>query len=105
MDWKRFWLGAGILCCLLAAAHPLLFHGQIAAGGKVCTRQGAAVEALPDASVPAGILRSITHWTLDPPQKDLTAVNLDPRFAGAALYWDGSTLYLEDPGGGFLPFR
>ena len=106
------WLIVAALAACVAAAvcfltDPVVRTEEIRVNNRIYTRQGEAVEALPDGSYELGVLKSVRHHTAAHPEEDFRGTNLDEKYAGNRLYQSGASadvIYLEDLSGCYLPF-
>ncbi len=114
LNYKKpaFWLTvAAVVVCAAAAVcfltDPARYDEKIQVGGQVYVWDGSTVEELPAGSQTLGTLQSIAHRTKEPPEGDFSAVNLDAKYAGNALFRSGAdpdTVFLEDLKGFYLAF-
>ena len=106
------WLVAAALIACAAAAvcfltDPVVRMEEIRVNDRIYTRQGEAVETLPDGSYELGVLKSVRHHTAAHPEENFRGTNLDEKYAGNRLYQSGASadvIYLEDLSGCYLPF-
>ena len=105
-------VGAALAACAAAAVCfltvPPTYQAEIRVDGRVYAHQEEATAILPDGSYELGTLSSILHRTRTHPEADFSGTNLDAKYAGNPLYQSGAeenTIYLEDFGGYYLPFR
>ena len=105
---KNVMISLAVVVCILisvVAFHHLSYQEQIFVNDTVYTQTGNHVAELPDNSVELGYLKGMTHRSTDRPSKNLTAANLDEKYAGCPIYQSGDIIYLKDHGGFFIPYE
>ena len=107
----RWLVAAALVACVVAAVcfltDPVVRMEEIRVNDRIYTRQGEAVETLPDGSYELGVLKSVRHHTAAHPEENFRGTNLDEKYAGNRLYQSGASadmIYLEDLSGCYLPF-
>ena len=107
----RWLVAAALIACAAAAVcfltDPVVRMEEIRVNDRIYTRQGEAVETLPDGSHELGVLKSVRHHTAAHPEENFRGTNLDEKYAGNRLYQSGASadvIYLEDLSGCYLPF-
>lgn len=89
--------------CLLT--NPETSKAEIRWDGLLYIQEGWPKRELPEGAESAGSLASTLHDSTPHPNANGQSVGLEWQYAGQAVYLDGDTLYLEQPGGkGWLPF-
>ena len=94
--------GALIAVCVFIR---LNYQEQICVNGTVYTQKGDNVSALPDNSVKIGSLERVIHRSTEMPRENMTATNVDEKYAGCPIYRSGDTVLLEDYSGFYIPFE
>ena len=107
----RWLVAAALIACAAAAVcfltDPVVRMEEIRVNDRIYTRQGEAVETLPDGSYELGVLKSVRLHTAAHPEENFRGTNLDEKYAGNRLYQSGASadvIYLEDLSGCYLPF-